>query len=224
MIECFSLHTRSGPFTVHFYNGCRQEYLFVFIPGLMEPKAGLFYIFHDFAKAFYSKGHSALLFDLGGQGDSTLPLSMDVWQDQLEAILSYFKNAYHVHFIARGIGSLLLKNNFDNSVLFPCLYDPVKELLKEVRWKQLPNRLITPAYPNQLSDSEKNCFYYLGAEAECIGNMKLSLSFIQELEKRLPHQLPNGTRIYEPVNDHPLFDKQHQRNHLLEQMIGHLFG
>lgn len=215
MIECILLSTSTGNFYAHHLQG-KSDSLLVFIPGLMEPKAGLFYIWNEIARHFYNKGHSCLLFDLAGQGDSLLLFSFDLWVEQRNAILNKFKDK-NIHFIARGIGVTLITSDQINIVIHPSLFNPVAEQLKYIRWTQSsfnPN-FITPAEPQALSDIEKDFFHRLGAEAECIGGLELPSTFSDDLLHRLPHKLPDNTFSYEAEEGHPLFDKQSQRDTLL---------
>ncbi|PIS03184.1 MAG: hypothetical protein COT85_03955 [Chlamydiae bacterium CG10_big_fil_rev_8_21_14_0_10_42_34] len=215
MIECILLSTSAGNFYAHHFQG-KSDSLLVFIPGLMEPKAGLFYIWNEMASDFYNKGHSCLLFDLAGQGDSLLPFSFDLWVEQRNAILNEFKDK-NIHFIARGIGTILLTSDQINIAIYPSLFAPVAKQSKCIRWAQSsfhPN-FITPAEPQALSDIEKDFFHRLGAEAECIGGLQVPSTFNDDLLHRLPHKLPDNVFCYEAEEDHPLFDKQSQRDALL---------
>ncbi len=193
MIQCQSLPTSSGPFFAHCYKAPGNN-LLVFIPGLMEPKSGLFYIWRTLADLFHAGDINCLLFDLGGQGDSLLPLSIDVWKEQVNAILNHF-HGYKIHFIARGVGALLLPPDRFNIAICPSLQKPLLTLLPQVRWEQSPfnANCLTPAFPNELSPAERECFHLLGAEEGCIGSLELPAAFIEELPRRLLKTLPTKT-------------------------------
>lgn len=223
MIKCISLSTSYGKFYAHHYQGI-SKHLLVFIPGLMESKCGLFYIWNEMARFFHNEGHSCLLFDLAGQGDSQLPLSINIWKEQRNEILSTFHD-YEIHFIARGIGAILLPHHQMSIAILPSLYEPVAGLLQHIRWKPSPfsSNFLTPAEPNNLLELEKECFHRLGAEAACIGGLQLPTAFLQELPNRLPHQLPDNTKSYEAGLGHPLFDKQSQRDALIRAIANYLF-
>lgn len=218
MIDCIHFLTSSGNFYAHYFQG-KSQHLLVFIPGLMEPKAGLFYIWKEMALYFQQKGHSCLLFDLAGQGDSLLPFSFDLWVEQRDTILNSFKEKT-IHFIARGVGVFLLPSDQINIAIYPSLFDPVAAQLKQIRWTSSPfdPNFITLAEPQTLSDVEKDCFHRLGAEAECIGGMQLPLTFVNDLIPKLPLKLTDNILCYEAGAGHPLFDKQLQRNALLHSI------
>jgi len=221
LIEPILLSTRAGHFYSHYFKGS-NGHLLVFIPGLMEPKAGLFYIWIEMARTFHERGYSTLLFDLAGQGDSLLPLSFAVWDEQIKAILSYF-NKYNIHCIARGIGSLLIPLDGIHIAIHPSLSNPITSELPQIRWKTSPfcENFLTPALPHNLSDLEKRCFHNLGAESECIGGLELPTTFLKELPLKLPSHLPDNILIIKPTG-HPLFDKQSERS-LLTKAIEHRF-
>ncbi len=218
MIYCLDLNTSVGSFYAHYFKG-NSGHLFVFVPGLMEPKAGLFYIWMDMARHFHEKGHSCLLLDLGGQGDSLLPLSFTIWQEQRMAILDHF-TSYEIHFVIRGIGSIFLTPEHVNFAISPSLRSPVVEQLSCIRWTESPfsEDCFTLQFADMLSDTERSCFYHLGAEVECIGGLQLPKSFVKELPCRLPSHLPSRSICYWADEAHPLFDKKSEREALIEKI------
>lgn len=222
MIQSLPLSTSSGNFYAHYYSGV-SGHLFVFITGLMEPKCGLFYIWNQMARHLQQRGHSALLFDLAGQGDSLLPFSFDLWKEQKKAIQQQFKEK-EIHFIARGIGAILLQPGQNNIAISPSLQNPVADLLKQVRWKTSPfcKHNLTPAEPHALLVEEEECFHHLGAEAACIGSLQLPRAFVEDLLPRLAKSLPVGTKCYEAGGGHPLFDKQAEREALMQAIFNDL--
>lgn len=218
MIECISLSTSAGSFYAHHYPG-RSGHLLVFIPGLMESKAGLFYIWSRMAHKFHCMDHSCLLFDLAGQGDNLLPLSFDIWSEQKKAIFDYFFN-HRIHLLARGLGAIFLTPGYFNYAINPSLFDPIAEQLKSIRWTLSPfnSDFLTPAAPHSLIDIEKECFHRLGAEAECIGGLQLPKAFVEQLSLKLPSFLPKNTIYYDDGTGHLLFDKQSERNFLMDRI------
>jgi hypothetical protein len=222
MIESLTLSTLAGDFFAHHYSG-ESRHLFVFITGLMEPKCGLFYIWNQMARQLQERGHNALLFDLAGQGDSLLPFSFDLWREQKKAIQQYFKEK-EIHFVARGIGTILLQSGQNNIAISPSLQEPLSSLLKQVRWKNSPfcKKSLTPAEPHALLAVEEECFHRLGAEAACIGSLQLPLTFVEDLLPRLSKSLPEGAKCYEADGGHPLFDKQAEREALMQAIFNDL--
>ena len=216
MIQCIKLSTSKGDFFGHLYQGYSQH-LFVVIPGLMEPKAGLYYIWQEVARAFHNKGHSCILFDLAGQGDSTLPFSFDLWFEQRDAIYCFFKNM-QIHMISRGIGSILLSPQQLNFAIMPSLCDPVSKQLKDVRWKRslFCKENLTLEHPHNLISIEIKCLHNLGAEAECIGCLEIPAIWIDALPGLLPKKLPKRTYCYYAEKGHPLFNKKEERDNLIK--------
>lgn len=214
MITIFDLKTSSGPFTVHHF--AKEGSMIVFVPGLMEPKGGLFYIWSDIARDFYKKGYSSLLFDLAGQGDSLLDFSLDLWCEQINSIIERFGKE-NIHFICRGISSFLLPKFGEHIAVNPALFHRLAKKLINIKWMRSPINLnlITPKHPESISDIERECFHQLGAEAECIGGLEVNQSFTLDLLSKLPKTLGRNVHAYFPNLDHPLFDKQSEREELI---------
>ena len=213
MIDRLMLATSSGIFCVHHFQGT-SERLLVFVPGFMEPKDGLFYVWNEMACYFHHQGHSCLLFDLAGQGDSLLPLSFDIWIQQRNAILTQF-STYKIHFIARGLGTVLLTADQIHIAINPSLFEPVARQFNLVRWKSSPDRtdFLTLAEPRLLLESEKECFCHLGAEIEWIEKIQLPANFVRELPQRLPLQLTDNIYSYE-TGDYPFLERRSRRDTL----------
>jgi hypothetical protein len=214
MISTITLSTTAGTFYAHKFH-VNSKNLIVFLPGLMEPKAGLFYIWNDMARHFQKQGHSCLLFDLAGQGDSLLPFSFDLWLEQRNAIQNTFQN-YNLVYIARGISSILVPLDQKNVVIYPSMFNPVADQLRYIRWQASPinTKYLTLTEPQSLSKTEKDCFYRLGAEVECIGGIQLPITFVDDLIHRLPRKLTDKIFCYEAKEGHLLFDKKSQREEL----------
>lgn len=163
------LRTSAGEFYLHHYRG-KKPITLVLIPGLMEPKAGLCYIWQDIALYFEKLDISVILVDLAGQGDSMLPFSFDLWKEQIESIYETFKHE-RIIFIGRGLGSylpFLVDSCVEVIAVGPPDFGRILPLVNHLRMVSSPitPSMITITEPNDLKDEEKLFWSGLGAEIE----------------------------------------------------------
>jgi hypothetical protein len=222
-MEVIKLKEKSIEFYGHLYKGNTNK-LFVFLPGFMEPKAGLFYIWHQIAQKLYERGSSCLLFDLAGQGDSLLEMSIENWKIQYRLIVNKFSD-YEIYFISRGISVILLDDKHKNIAILPSLNKNLSNLLNSIRWKVCKDdhNFLSVKYPLNLNEEEIKAFHFLGAEAACIGGGEINKEFINSLSSILPKDVPQNTLCINPEKEHPLFDKFVEREKLIKDIEAYYF-
>ncbi len=222
MMDVIELSYEKKNFNIHVLKG-KSNKLVIFLPGLGEPKAGLFYIWTQMAFEFNQRGHHCILLDLAGQGDSFVEFSFQNWMKQLEAVTAFFSHLEPVC-IARGLSVSMLPKNGIHAAIHPPLKHTLLPLIEKIRWIPSPfkQNFITPAFPQDLTEDEKKCFHLMGAEAECIGGLQVPASFVSEVEKFVPIKLPHSVKSYRPENFHALFDKAAERKFLTSSLIADL--
>lgn len=245
-VEIVKLSTPQNEFFINFYKK-QGSTTVVFIPGLMEPKAGLCYLGQEIALSFHAFNASVLLFDLAGQGDSTLPCSFNLWTQQLETICSFLQG-HRIIFIARGLGAYL---PFAMSEKVPTAFEVVAlsppsltritaafPLLQMTR-SVLTDSCITVLDPGRLGAEEKYFWYSLGAEVECLGCIEIPNDFFQQFQSViLSRKIDRSSfhRVYDAIggnypetfdlknqNVHPLFNKKIERESLIKDIINYVF-
>ncbi len=204
----------------------------VFIPGLMEGRAGLCYLGQEMARFFPKRGVSVFLFDLAGQGDSTLLMTLEEWRRQLEEIV-VFLHDQRVIFVGRGIGiylPFLLKRSVDIVALSPPDLD-------RFRYPEMVPSPITPGHVMP-STCDKETWYSLGAEVECLGGLEVPAQFFPELQRLIPTlraRFKGFSRTYDAIKQifpetfalrgrsvHPLFDKAVEREALWRDLLTYI--
>lgn len=206
----------------------------VFLHGLGENRAGLNYLFHELSLGLRREGYAVYRFDLAGCGESKLGLSIHTWKTQVDALLYLLGSYDKIHFISRGVSSLLIPQNYSTSV--NVAIGPLMSTLFLQQYTKIPiehrNDLWVPL--PEIPPIEREYFWYsLGVEAGCLGGFYLPNKFLEELNqftgysnkgcktiisgKDWPVALPTDAD-YLP-DCHPLFFFQKDRRILLNKLI-----
>lgn len=218
----------------HFPWKSEKEEAVVLLHGLGESRSGLNYIFHDLSRKCIDLGFHTFRFDLGGCGESTLPLSLDVWEIQIQKLIPFLKRYKKVHWIARGISlaCIPLHNQRGKTLaLSPPLPGVLRELLPDVPWVRKDDKFWVPATEN-LNDRAMAFWHLLGVEAECLGGFTISPEFLESLLSRSWENTPglkaffgnSGVKIpdssfHELWKDcHPMFRYEKDRHKLKEKL------
>lgn len=196
----------------------------IFLHGLGENRAGLNYIFSEIGEGLRRVGYSTYRFDLGGCGESTLPLSVSIWKKQLETVLAFAQFYKKIHIIARGVSSVLLTEEHSHSVA-------VGPITKQQVIKQLSTLAVDEEEWIISKQEDKKFWYSMGLEAGCLfwGPFHTLVKELQELD----HPLPEKCRViygghfegtfpssaYCLSECHPLFLYQADRQILLNELI-----
>lgn len=204
----------------------------VFLHGLGENRSGLNYLFHELSEQLTSDGFAVYRFDLAGCGESSLPLSFQLWRKQLTAVEKYLEKFQAIHLVARGVSSYLLpKDQMGHIAIGPivshffCEYYPQIPIEQHDKW-WIPQI-------NESSSPERDCFWFgLGIEAGCLGGFYLTRKFLIELQQAIfpipnewtiiysgnnwPYSLPSWAHLLSEC--HPLFVYQDDRVILYNQL------
>lgn len=184
----------------------------LFLHGLGENRCGINYLFRDLSSALASKGYTVYRFDLGGCGDSVLPLSLSIWQEQLDTFLDSVSIV-----IARGLSSILLPLEGKKSI-------QLRPFSKEHFTRQYPlisanlqNGSWIPDANHSMNEREENFWFQLGVETDCLGGLFLPIKLIEEIKS---FSIKPGHLIIDPPDSHPLFLFQKDKQLLLKQLGG----
>ncbi|MCH9632625.1 MAG: hypothetical protein S4CHLAM6_09630 [Chlamydiae bacterium] len=161
-----------------------SNFCVVFLPGLGEARSGLNYLFSSLSHKFANKGCLTIQVDLAGCGESTLPLERKMWIAQLEAIKQHLnkKEIFNVHFVTKGLSSILNEHNQNGLNFSICPFDPdlFKSWLPKINVVSHPT-LWLPQNPECLCLEEEIFWYRLGIEAGCVGGLSISKDFLSEI-------------------------------------------
>lgn len=183
----------------------------LFLHGLGESRSGINYLFKELSMGLMDRGYSVYRFDLGGCGDSPLPLSLSVWKKQLYFLLDSFSIV-----IARGLSSILLPLEGKKSISlrpfskehFMRTYPLIPALTIDGKW--------IPDVHHSVTEKEEMFWFNLGVEASCFGGLSLPLEMIKEIEM---FPAKSGSIVLDPPDCHPLFLFQKDRQLLLEKLV-----
>jgi hypothetical protein len=207
----------------------------IFLHGLGENRTGLNYLFHELSRGLTAEGFVVYRFDLGGRGESELPLSLSIWKKQLECVKTLLKERYSkIHLIARGAASLLLPSTLNpiHIAIGPVIVDFFLKQYLSISVEECKKNWIPKADINRCS--KRDYFWtLLGVEAECLGGFYISRAFLTEMRNALnpipkewaviyagkgcPISIPSHAN-YLP-DCHPLFFHENDRKILLKKII-----
>jgi len=174
------LRLRNKPFYL-LQEGEEKESAIVFCHGLGENRTGINYLFRDLSRGLQTS-HSVYRFDLAGCGDSTLPLDLSLWEEQLAQIQRELSIKHKtIHLVARGLSSFLLPQ--EGIAINPPIADFVLEQIDQIplefhstAWAPLGNRSI--------DEKEEVFWYLLGVEAGCLGGFRLNPTSLKQLNQK----------------------------------------
>lgn len=160
---------------------CREESV-VFLHGLGENRTGVNYLFRDLSRALQNS-YTVYRFDLAGCGDSTLPLSMSLWEKQIETLQKKHLGKYRkTHWISRGLSACLLPE--DGIAIAPPIPGFILETLPKIPLEPGQKNWTPLGGSRTLSPSEEAFWHLLGVEAGCLGGFSADRRFIETLSER----------------------------------------
>lgn len=159
--------------------GSLQREAVVFLHGLGENRTGVNYLFRDLSRALQNS-FTVYRFDLAGCGDSALPLSLSLWEKQLDSLQkSHLAKHRKVHWISRGISACLLPD--EGIAIAPPIAAFILETLPKIPLEPGQKNWTPLGGPRILSPTEEAFWHLLGVEAGCLGGFSADRSFIQTL-------------------------------------------
>lgn len=174
----------------------------VFLHGLGENRSGLNYLFHELSEKLASDGFTVYRFDLAGCGESSLPLSFQLWREQLAVVEKYLEKYRAIHLIARGISSYLLPKYQSGNIAI----GPIVDHYFREQYPQIPVEMDEKVWIPQMGvpfDLERDYFWFgLGVEAGCLGGFYLTKEFLIELQQAI-FPIPKEWTVIYSGNDWP---------------------
>jgi len=205
----------------------------IFLHGLGESRIGFNYLYKDLSDGLNTDGYTTYRFDLGGCGNSTLPLSIEIWSAQLETLIQHLNEYSKIHIVARGTAALILNKHTTGHyiVLNPPVRDFILSMIDKIPAERndlmwIPHGI----FPKNVSN--EYFWFNLGVESRCLGGFYLTNSFLDEIKNnQFKHSstwqiIFSGDswpiEVIEPSikmkNCHPLFLYQKDRTCLLEKI------
>lgn len=200
----------------------------ILLHGLGENRAGINYLFTELSEGIRRAGYAVYRFDLGGCGESLLPLSLQIWKQQIDTILTLTRSYRVVHMAGRGISSVLLFAGKGKKIAI----GPMQHSLLA---KQLPKVVINSdnwvSTRKEENLEEESFWYSLGVEAGCLFWGALG-DFMNELNEEVTsipgdwsvvwggrHVVPLPAQTCHLTDCHPLFLYQADRQILLKELV-----
>lgn len=162
--------------------GNLQKEAIVFLHGLGENRTGVNYLFRDLSRAL-QEFFTVYRFDLAGCGDSTLPLSMALWEKQLETLRkTHLARHRKTHWISRGLSACLLPE--EGIAIAPPIPAFILEILPMIPLEPGEKNWTPLGGQRTLSPSEEAFWHLLGVEAGCLGGFSTDRRFIENFSER----------------------------------------
>lgn len=156
--------------------GCPRGWV-IFVHGLGECRSGTNYLLRELSDELIDHGWVTVRFDLGGLGDSELPLDYDVWRKQLAAVCGLVPDNEVLHLLGRGSGCCLLDEVAASGTKI-ALRPPLPRDLEAIeRLRPDEDGWLRPLG----GESQSGLWEGLGVEIPLIGGLEVPLSLLQRL-------------------------------------------
>ncbi|MEX2256235.1 MAG: dTMP kinase [Acidimicrobiia bacterium] len=190
----------------------------LFLSGLGEDRSGHNYLFSELSRTVVEAGYEALRFDFGGQGDSLLPLDLDIWREQFDRVLALVTNPYGpVHVVLRGAARAAVADRYDRGyvvALRPAEPGDFGASSQRVRSRSLCGLL--KLRPDDVDREEAEFWTALGVEVRAIGGLFVADEFLAQLLASI-RPVPSSWVVPRPSGD-PLFLLESSRKALAEKL------
>ncbi len=153
--------------------------------GLGEDRSGHNYLWSQMARRLVSDGSTVYRCDLAGMGDSLLPLDLDLWARQLDALGGLGQDHDRIHVVARGAARCIVPDNWRRGTvvaLRPCGPRDVDTGLGSALGRAVCGQ-VRPV-PGDVGPEESRFWTALGTEVRAIGGASVSAFFLTQVASR----------------------------------------